>query len=291
MDLSVLKKNMFQDERIYSLRSDSSVNMFSTPVNILQNRLVDTNHEIGLFYLLNYQTLRFGDRLNTDYYSPEYTINKNNLIEYYDDLEGQIPLDMDDLPTTFFEIMSGRRTKRKFNQMPLSFSKLGTLLYLTQRMEKVGDYYRRNYSSGGGLYPLELIVVVNDVENLENGFYRYQPYSKSIKRIPHKEVNEFVKALDRQRKMQDLDNYSIAILFEMDYTKIFEKYGDLALSLGFIEVGILSNTIQMASHNLDIACCELGGFNKQHLEKTLEIDGINRHIVYAMILGNMIEED
>ena len=74
-------------------------------------------------------------------------------------------------------------------------------------------------------------------------------------------------------------------IFSFDYTKCYQKYSELALSLGFIEVGMLANNIHLLANELGYGTCDLGGFDKIKWEEFIGNDGINKHVVYSLILG------
>ena len=72
------------------------------------------------------------------------------------------------------EALRKRRSVRRYAQAPLSLAALSDLLFAAQG--KTGSAFGhalRTTPSAGALYPVELYVIVNNVENLEQGIYRY----------------------------------------------------------------------------------------------------------------------
>jgi hypothetical protein len=110
-----------------------------------------------------------------------------------------------------------RRSIRKMSGEPLSLKDLSTILFYAGGVSgefncapkegfpttaTLGDDYIskvRNAPSGGGLYPVTLFLIIQNVEGLENGLYSYLPLShelKSIKVLHYKDINELLKIAD-----------------------------------------------------------------------------------------------
>ena len=69
-------------------------------------------------------------------------------------------------------IIEARRSERDFKDQPLSLLELSRLLYYAYGItEKRGQL--RAAPSAGALYPIEIYPVVNNVEGLGRGIYRY----------------------------------------------------------------------------------------------------------------------
>jgi SagB-type dehydrogenase family enzyme len=66
-----------------------------------------------------------------------------------------------------------RRSVREFRDSPLRLEELAQLVWATQG--QVTRSGHRTAPSAGALYPLELLVVAGNVQDLAAGVYRYQP--------------------------------------------------------------------------------------------------------------------
>ena len=72
--------------------------------------------------------------------------------------------------------IAGRRSRRAFGDAPLALREVGQLLWAAQGITDRASGHRST-PSAGGLYPLEVFVVVGEpgAEGLAAGVYRYQP--------------------------------------------------------------------------------------------------------------------
>ena len=79
------------------------------------------------------------------------------------------------------EALLKRRSIRQYTGEPLTPQEVSQLLWAGQGITDPRGY--RTAPSAGALYPLEIYVVVGDVENLAEGVYRYEPVDMNWRRF------------------------------------------------------------------------------------------------------------
>lgn len=141
--------------------------------------------------------------------------------------------------------------------------------------------------SGGGLYPIHLYVVVFHTQGLEDGLYLYLPLTHSLARIRTFSDSDAQELYSFAEFGLDIETKNINFMVFYSYS-VFEnarKYGDLALLFAMIEVGEISENIHLACTGMDLASCDIGGFDKAALEKFMGLDGLTKHLVHLTIIG------
>jgi len=81
------------------------------------------------------------------------------------------------------EMIARRKSVRKFTESKLTVAELAWLLWATQGvrgMFRDDSISMRTVPSGGSRHPFETYLVVNRVEGLERGLYRYLPIDHSL---------------------------------------------------------------------------------------------------------------
>lgn len=271
------------EDRLNNIEDSYGNSVIESPINILQSRLINDVEEIGLDYLLNYQTIRLGNAINMSIYASEFYPIINSTEQYKEEADG-IKICPTDNKSDISRILNERRSIRKYSGEAISFDTISNIFINTQNTHNIDNFVFRNTSYGGGLYPVDLYLYVNKIETLERGIYLYQPIKKQLKLVK-KDCKDAVSYALLNQTVLDIEKCGGIIFFSYDYTKNFQKYGDLALALGLIEVGIIAQTIHINSSFYGIGSCDIGGFDKPACEKFLGLDGINKHAVYAVILG------
>lgn len=145
----------------------------------------------------------------------------------------------------------------------------------------------RSSPSGGGLYPIYLYIAIFNTQGLEDGLYVYLPLTHAlgvIKIFDEKEKNRLYQMAEWGL---DIDEKKVNFMIFYVY-KMYEnarKYGDMALLFALIESGQISQNIHLTSTALNLASCDIGGYEKVPLEKFLGIDGLSKHLVNLTLVG------
>lgn len=162
-----------------------------------------------------------------------------------------------------------------------SWLQYGIGLGVRERAERELSYPSRVYASGGGFYSVTSWLVINNVEGIENGFYKYQPYTHTL--YPQKTAEyDFSEILAGSF---DFEHAGGVILYGLELDRAFVKYGDLIVLLGLVEVGNMTHSLELAGSGWGIGSCQVGGFNKGYVERMLNFDGLNQHVVFSQIFG------
>lgn len=199
-----------------------------------------------------------------------------------------------------------RRSIRQMTDASMTIEDLSTILYyadgvtgeLTLASEEkdllplktLGDNYNatlRAAPSGGGLFPITLYMVLRNVEGIEDGVYYYLPVEHAIR---------LVKSLDGEMKNElntvaewgtniEQNNINIIMFYVYNLYNNSRKYLDMAYDFAMVEVGQISENVQLTCTAEGIACCDIGGFEKYKCENFIEVDGLTKNIVNVTIIG------
>ena len=222
------------------------------------------------------------------------TLSEKSLGE---DLENSIKLPKPKkIRVNLSDAIINRRSVRFYKDDKMSLQNLSDLLFYTQGVSAIDkvklDYYEeeleltlRNTSSGGGLYPVTLYFFARNIDKIEDGIYEYYPESHSIKLVTKKEtmsdVNNYA-----DFAMIDVSNVNLIFFYVYNLLVNSRKYGNIGAAFGFLEAGQLSQNIQLVSSSLGYGVCDIGGYVKHIVEKDLNIDGLNKHLIHMTIVGS-----
>jgi SagB-type dehydrogenase family enzyme len=160
-------------------------------------------------------------------------------------------------------ILATRRTRRDYGERPLALSELSTLLHHAAGF--TGDAperaRHRPFASAGARSELEIYVVANDVAGLDIGAWHYAPGPHTLTRVRDRD--------DGQRRlcaaMHDATGRRLSgdppaiLLVTAIFERVAAKYGHLALSLIYKDVGCLLQALYLVAAALELAPCGIGG--------------------------------
>jgi SagB-type dehydrogenase family enzyme len=187
------------------------------------------------------------------------------------------------------EIVEKRHSCRDFANASINLSDLSVLLNGsygvkgTKTFETI-EFFERPIPSGGGLYPLELYLVVNKVENIPQGVYHYAIYPPVLEQIY---PLAFSKLYMSQLFMnQPYVAESSAVLIATSYVeRNMHKYGDRGYRYILFEAGHLFHHINLLATALGMGTLNLGGFFDDEVANLLKINSEDEIPLYAMAIG------
>ena len=90
------------------------------------------------------------------------------------------------------EAMYNRRSIRDFTDEHLSLEELSQLIFASQG---ITDGSHRTVPSAGALYPIEIYVLVDNVQNISPGFYHYVPDTHSLQYVSSSSIKAEMPAI------------------------------------------------------------------------------------------------
>lgn len=284
IDLDNIKFAKVLEDRMNIIEGSYGNSFLEIPISQLQARTISNVDDLGLNYLLNYQTIRYGTAINLGIYASEFYKYINYSEQYKEDLKNAIMLEVNNDLSNFEKLLYRRRSVRKYKKEQMSFKDFSNIFVHAQDMRNINGLFLKNTPSGGGLYPIDMYIYANRVDALQQGVYRLQPLSNTLSTIKVNCKKDILKIFSNQLVL-DLENCSVIVLFSFDYAKMYQKYSELTLALGMIEIGTMAQTIHLLSKDHGYGSCDIGGFDKPKAEALLNLDGIDRHVVYGLIIG------
>jgi SagB-type dehydrogenase family enzyme len=178
------------------------------------------------------------------------------------------------------EALQNRRTVRDFAQAPITLADLSQLLWAAQGITSPEGY--RTAPSAGALYPLEVYLVVGNVEDLAPAIYRYDPDRNALKTWQSGDRRAaLTHAALRQRWMEDS---AVVLAFCAVSSRTTGKYGDRGERYIFIEVGHAAQNVFLQAQSLGLAAAAVGAFEDRAVGRVLDLPG-KEHALYLMPIG------
>jgi SagB-type dehydrogenase family enzyme len=187
------------------------------------------------------------------------------------------------------EILLRRRSQGSFASKPITTAQLGTLAFaacgVTNRVP-IGDgevHGFRTAPSGGALYPLDLYVAVQRVDDLAPGLYYYDPLAHALSAVRGGDVTG---ALADACVYPDAIRTGAAtfVLSGVFWRSRF-KYRLRAYRFTVLEAGHIAQNVLLAADSLGLGALPIGGFYDGEIDALLDVDGVNEGTLYAVAVG------
>lgn len=184
----------------------------------------------------------------------------------------------------FWEVINGRRSTRSFNSKPLTMKELGLLLFgmsgitrETSRMEF------RTVPSAGGLYPIEIYPIINNIDGLNRGVCHYN--------IKNHELEVLKQGDFREKVANACLNQAMAYYSAVDFiwTAVISrskwKYLQRCYRYIYLDGGHIGQNFYLVAEALDLGACTIGAIYDEELNELLGLDGKKETTIYVGVAG------
>ncbi|MBC8484531.1 MAG: SagB/ThcOx family dehydrogenase [Ignavibacteria bacterium] len=177
----------------------------------------------------------------------------------------ELPEPRYDSETSVEKALLERRSIRDYNEASLSLTEISQLLWAAQGITNTRGF--RTAPSAGALYPLELFLVVGNVDNLPAGVYRYLPDGHKLEKVLDEDKrNELYDVSLSQSSLRDA---AVVLVFSAVYDRITVKYGERGIRYVYIEVGHAAENVFLQTVSLNLSAVIIGAFHDEEVQKVL----------------------
>lgn len=170
--------------------------------------------------------------------------------------------------TSIEEALSKRRSVRNYKDEPLNLKEISQILWAAQGIT-APEVGARTTPSAGGLYPLEVYLVVKNVNEIKAGVYQYLPES-------HKLTEVLEGDMSRQLARAALGQMFIAeapvnLVFSGVFSRTTSKYGDRGIQYVYMEVGHAAQNVYLQAQSLGLGTVVVGAFDDEEVKRMLNM--------------------
>lgn len=193
----------------------------------------------------------------------------------------EIPMD----PMLLCDTMEMRRTIREYSEESIHRWELSLMLHYTQGVsEGGGTSHLRNVPSAGALHPFETYLVVNRVDGIERGIYRYLPLDHALVRESC-HVGEGESIATTCRRPDLVRNSAVTFIWVAVPDRILWKFGNRGWRYLFIEAGHVCQNLYLIATALECGTCAIGSYHDDEMNCALGIDGEEQFCIYLASVG------
>jgi SagB-type dehydrogenase family enzyme len=179
-----------------------------------------------------------------------------------------------------------RRSVRHYARDPLTLEELAFLCWSTQGIVEVkAPYYTlRNVPSAGGRHAFETYLLINRVEGMEPGLYRYLAFSHSLTLIdPGSSIVDRIMAACLGQAF--VRSSAVTFIWSAVIYRMAWRYSERAYRLVHLDAGHVCQNLYLAGEQIGCGTCAIGAFDDRQMAEVLGIDGDEEFVVYCATVG------
>ncbi|MDT0303589.1 SagB/ThcOx family dehydrogenase [Streptomonospora wellingtoniae] len=208
-----------------------------------------------------------------------------------------LPLDRPDLGTLrmtdppLTAVLEDRASQREHDpENPITLRALSEFLYrctgIRERVAPGGqEYLGRPYPAGGALYELEFYPLVQRVDGLSPGLYRYDQNGHHLEcvdaapEVLRRMVQVFQASSEKSEPPQ------VVVVVSARFGRVMWKYEAMAYALTLKHVGVIYQVMYLVATAMGLAGCALGAGTATDLSEAIGADPLAESAVGEFMLG------
>lgn len=193
------------------------------------------------------------------------------------------------------DVLNQRRSLRRYDEnFKISLNELAYILYNSYGVTKTfkiaesigvdGSWGLRNVPSAGGLYPLELYLVILK-GHINSGIYHYRTDANVLELIIEGDFLNYLKENMQCEPYVNISEASAVIFSTGIFERLAIKYGDRAYRFLMQESGIVGQTITLLADSIGLGSCWIGAYIDDKINELLGVDGVYETVNNVIVVG------
>jgi len=194
------------------------------------------------------------------------------------------------------KIIGQRRSRRSFTEESLSLEELSFLLWSTQGVSKefrdgsgkLQAHYK-TVPSAGARHPFETYLIINRVETIDPGVYRYLPFQHKLLFIKNEEYLD-AKATDACYRQKFVGESAVIFFWTAIPYRTEWRYSFHAPKFIALDAGHVCQNLYLASEAIGGGTCAIGAYDQKKADTLIGVDGKDEFTVYIAPVGKIAPE-
>lgn len=185
--------------------------------------------------------------------------------------------------TSVEQALYKRRSVREYRHDPLTLIEISQLLWAAQGVTDSRRGFRTS-PSAGALYPIDVHIVISNVDGVTKGIYKYKPHQHEIVRIRSGSVrNALTNAALEQTCVAE---GSAVIVLSAIYERTTQKYGNRGIRYAHMEAGHAAQNVYLQAVSLSLGMVAVGAFKDDEVRKILNMSDKEQPL-YILPIGRL----
>ncbi len=188
-------------------------------------------------------------------------------------------------PLDFVALLEKRATLRRYAPEALTLTELAYLLWASLGVKEVLPHStRRTVPSAGARHAFETYVLVNRVDGLTPGLYRYLALTHELAQLdaPTDITAQVMAACEDQKQVEQS---AVTLIWVADSYRMRWRYSERYIRYLHLDAGHVCQNLYLAAETIGCGVCAIAAFDDDDLNALLGCDGEQDFAVYVGTVG------
>ncbi|MBN1123193.1 MAG: SagB/ThcOx family dehydrogenase [Anaerolineae bacterium] len=189
-------------------------------------------------------------------------------------------------PVDLVQLITDRRTLRRYADDPISPAELSTLLWCTQGVKRVTGRpsTQRTVPSAGARHAFETYLLFNRVEGFDPGLYHYLSGEHRLEAVDLESTiaDRITESALSQKQVQAS---AVTFLWVADVYRMAWRYGERGYRYLHLDAGHVCQNLYLIAEALGCGVCAIAAYDDEGINTLLGLDGETRFVIYVATVG------
>jgi len=189
------------------------------------------------------------------------------------------------------QAIGSRKSHRNFTEGALSLEDISFLLWATQGVREVDAkkiWTKRMVPSGGARQPFETYIVVNRIEGLEPGVYRYLAIEHKLLLISDADDNQDGLIADACHGQGFCGKSAVVFVWATIPYRTEWRYSIMSHKDIAIEAGHVCQNLYLGCEAVGSGTCGIAAYDQKLVDALIGVDGKDEFTVYLSPVGKIL---
>lgn len=184
-------------------------------------------------------------------------------------------------------VIEERRTLRRYAMRPLKLEELAALLWLTQGVRRVTGrpVTLRTVPSAGARHAFETFILVNRVEGLASGIYRYLALEHALLPVAV-EGDPALLLMEACHGQEHVLQSAVTFCWMAVGERMAFRYVERSLRYLYLDAGHVCQNLYLAAEAIGCGVCAIASFEDEAVNALIGADGSQHFAVYLASVGH-----
>jgi len=186
------------------------------------------------------------------------------------------------------DVFKRRRSRRVFNDDPLTLEELAFLCWAVAGVHRIGPkngWTQRTSPSGGARHPFETYLVVERVEGMTPGIYRYSGLRHELVLV--KPGDGFVAQLAETAVQAFVKDSAVVFVWTVVPYRHEWRYLFTGAKPVAMDMGHYCENLYLAAESIGAGTCALASYRQEIVDRLLGVDGTDEFTMYVAPVGKI----
>jgi SagB-type dehydrogenase family enzyme len=191
---------------------------------------------------------------------------------------------------SLIQVINNRESRRNYLEADLTLEELSFLLWATQGVKELargGLVTKRTVPSGGAMHPYETYLLVNNIEGLTPGLYRYLAIEHKLLALETNKSNLSEKIVEMCHGQAFIGKAAVVFIWTARPYRLEWRYGEDSLKDILMGVGHICQNLYLACEVIRCGTCAIVAYNQDELDNLIGVDGENEIALYLAPVGKV----